>query len=113
MPKARFWHSQSMTQKIANSGFDIIQVLADAKRPRSVTDLLSELRWSRLSSGRVIDALLLLHKTSNIEGFRNDKVSRARLSGDRTRVSLTSAGRQLLKQSQSRQEFTQRILGTS
>lgn len=107
VPKIRFWQSRTKTLKVAEMGFDILKVLSH-KVPQSVSDLLKSMNLSQLQSGYIINALRVLHKGGYIEGDGN--ISRINLAGDMTKVSITPAGRQLLKESRSRLEFAKRIL---
>lgn len=112
-PKLRFWQSSKKTLKAAESGFDALKVLAKAKEPLTVSDLMRVMGHSRnsVTSAYVSNALLALHKVGAIQG--DGKVSRLRVTGDLTKVSITPAGRQLLQESRSRLEFGKRLLERS
>lgn len=110
-PKLRFWQSRGKTLKVAEMAFDLLRTLAHAKQPRSVSGLLNARGLGQFQSGYVINALLVLAKGGHIQG--DGKISRIRLSSDRTKVSITPAGLQLLKESHSRLEFAKRLLERS
>lgn len=113
IPKVRFWQSRSKTLKLAESGFDTLRFLASARDPMTVSDLMKRMGHSRnsVTSAYVSNALVALYKVGAIQG--DGKVSRLRISSDLTKVSITPAGRQLLKESRSRLEFGRRLLERS
>ncbi|MDO8591513.1 MAG: hypothetical protein Q7R60_01130 [bacterium] len=108
-PKLRFWQSRGKTLRVVELSFDLLRTLAHAKQPRSVSDLMNARGLGQLQSGYMITALLVLAKSGHIQG--DGKISRIRLSGDTTKVSITPAGLQLLKESRTRLEFAERLLG--
>lgn len=110
-PKIRFWQSRKRTMQGVELGFDILRILAHAKEPRSLGDLQKALKLSEIQRGLATNVILVLHKGGFIEGDR--KVSRVRLAGDLTRLSITPSGYQLLKESRSRLDFGRRLLERS
>jgi len=113
MPKIRFWQSRGKTLKAAESGFDALKVLAKAKEPMTVSDMMKVMGRGRnsVTSGYVVNALIALHKVGAVEG--DGKVSKLRVAGDLTKISITRYGHQLANQSRSRTEFAKRLLEKS
>lgn len=113
IPKIRFWQSRGKTLKAAESGFDALKVLAKAKELLTVSDLMKVMGHSRnsVTSAYVSNALLALHKVGAIQG--DGKVSRLRVAGDLTKVSITPYGRQLANESKTRTQFAKRLLERS
>ena len=111
MPKLRFWQSRKKTLQGAELGFDVLRMLAHAKEPRSLVDLQKALNLSEIQRALVTNVVLVLHKGGYIEG--DGKVSRMRLTAELTRISITPAGYELLKESRSRLEFAKHLLARS
>lgn len=109
IPKVRKWQSRGRTMEVAEMGLTILDILSRRDQPQAVSYLMEAMCLGVGKSGHVVQALLLLHETGNIQG--DGKVSRFRLSADTTKVSITPAGRELLAASKSRLELGRQLLG--
>jgi hypothetical protein len=111
IPKRRFWQSRKMTLQSAELGVDVLKMLAHAKQPRSLGELQKALNLSEVQRAIATNAVIALHRMGCIEGDR--KVSRMRLVAETTRISITPAGYQLLKESRTRLEFARHLIENS